>query len=123
MNADQLSLWDLLPEPQGPGQAEVPPPAQVRLMPPPAGTATERLLRVMALRRESSPEAIGEMVAALGDEDEKIRWLAALSLQGTGEGLVIATLRAFVGQAPSAVAREGAEKVLQNLGESRSGES
>jgi len=43
--------------------------------------------------------------------------LAALSLQGIGGGTVIATLKAFIDQAPSVVAREEAEKVLGKLEE------
>jgi len=61
-------------------------------------------------------------VASLGDEDEQLRWLAALSLQGIGGGTVIATLKVFIDQAPSvvpqgcyAIAREEAEKVLGKL--------
>ncbi len=58
-------------------------------------------------------------VAALGDEDEQLRWLAALSLLGIGGATVIATLQAFIAQAPSAVAREEAEKVLAKLTEEK----
>ncbi|MGB4802585.1 MAG: hypothetical protein WBV59_08000, partial [Anaerolineae bacterium] len=54
-------------------------------------------------------------VAALGDEDEQLRWLASLSLLGMGGSTVIATLQAFIVQAPSAVAREEGEKVLGKL--------
>jgi HEAT repeat protein len=120
MNPDQLSLWDLLPE----SEAEAPPEGSaaepsrqlpVRLMPAPAGTPAERLLRVMALRKQDSPEAIGEMVAALGDEDGSVRYLAALSLQGIAGKTVIATLMAFMDQAPSGFARDEAEKVLVKL--------
>lgn len=52
---------------------------------------------------------------ALRDEDEQLRWLAALSLQGIGGRTVVATLKVFIDQAPSAVAREDAEKVLGKL--------
>ena len=71
----------------------------------------------MALRKKATPEAIGEVVAALGDEDERIRWLAGSVLQSIGGGTVIATLRAFMGQAPSDVVRDEAEKVLGKLAE------
>jgi len=43
--------------------------------------------------------------------------LAALSLQGIGGGTVIATLKAFIDQAPAVVAREEAEKVVGKLEE------
>lgn len=46
--------------------------------------------------RQRTPEAIGGLVAALGDEDAQRRWLAAPSLQGIGGGTVIATLTAFI---------------------------
>jgi len=85
---------------------------------PPQGNRSQRLSRLLALGRQRTPEAIGELVAALGDEDEQLRWLAALSLQGIGGGTVIATLKAFIDQAPSAIAREEAEKVLGKLTES-----
>ena len=87
----------------------------VPIPPPPQGSRSQRLSRLLTLGRQRTPEAIGELVAALGDEDEQLRWLAALSLQGIGGGTVIATLRAFVDQAPSAVAREEAEKILGKL--------
>jgi HEAT repeat protein len=120
MNADQFSLWDLLPEPEPQAPREGPavepaPQAPVQLMPAPSGTPAELLLRVMALRKQDSPEAVGEMVAALGDEDGSVRYLAALALQGIGGGTVVATLEAFIEQAPSELAREEAEKVLGKL--------
>ncbi len=70
---------------------------------------------MLALGQQRTPGAIGEQVAAQGDEDGNIRWLAASVLQGIGGGTVIVTLRAFVDQAPSAVAREEAEKLLGKL--------
>ena len=84
---------------------------------PPQGSRSQRLSRLLTLGRQRTPEAIGELVVALGDEDEQLRWLAALSLQGIGGGTVIATLKAFVDQAPSAVARDEAKKVLGKLTE------
>ncbi len=92
------------------------PAAQPVLIPsPPQGNRSQRLSRLLTLGRQRTPEAIGGLVAALGDEDEQLRWLAALSLQGIGGGTVIATLKAFIDQAPSAVARDEAEKVLGRL--------
>ena len=43
--------------------------------------------------------------------------MTGVGLQGIGGGTVIATLKAFIDQAPSAVAREEAEKVLGKLEE------
>jgi len=92
--------------------------AQPVLIPsPPQGNRGQRLSRLLTLGRQRTPEAIGGPVAALGDEDEQLRWLASLSLQGIGGGTVIATLKAFIDQAPSAAAREEAEKVLGKLTE------
>jgi hypothetical protein len=94
------------------------PAAQPVLIPtPPQGSRSQRLSRLLTLGRQRTPEAIGGLVAALGDEDEQLRWLASLSLQGIGGGTVIATLKAFIDQAPSAIAREEAEKVLVRLEE------
>jgi len=69
----------------------------------------------MALRGKGTVEAVGELVAALGDEDDRIRWLAASVLQSIGGEMVIATLRVFAEQAPSEVAREEAERLLRKL--------
>ena len=62
----------LKPAPPKPEPAAQP----VLIFAPPHGSYTERLSRVMALRAKGTPEAISEVVAALGDEDERIRWLA-----------------------------------------------
>ena len=50
------------------------------------------------LGRQRTPEAIGELGAGLVDEDELLRCLASLSLQGIGGGTVIAALQAFIDQ-------------------------
>ena len=84
---------------------------------PPQGTYQERLARVMALRKETTPEAIAELVAALGDSESNIRWLAASVLQGIGGEHVIAALKAFIPGAPSEAAREEAAKLLDKLTE------
>jgi HEAT repeat protein len=84
---------------------------------PPHGNRSQRLSRLLALGRQRTPEAVGELVAALGDEDEQLRWLAALALQGIGGDAVVATLKVFIEQAPSALAREEAEKLLGKLEE------
>ena len=90
----------------------------VLIFAPPQGAYTERLSRVMALRAKGTPEAIGEMVAALGDDDERIRWLAASVLQSIGGGTVIATLRAFIVQVSSDVAHEEAVRLLDKMNDS-----
>jgi hypothetical protein len=72
----------------------------------------------VACGREYKSDPIGGLVAILGDECEPAKLLAAQSLQAIGGGTVIATLKAFIDQASSAVAREEAEKVLGRLEES-----
>lgn len=44
------------------------------------GNRNQRLKRVMALARPKNSAELGEQVAALGDEDNNIRWLAGSSL-------------------------------------------
>ena len=51
-------------------------------MPPPQGSYTDKFSRIMALKREGTPDAIGEIVAALDDQDERIRRLAKKALVG-----------------------------------------
>ena len=50
----------------------------------------------MELSRSSSVEAVGEMVAALTDQDETVRWLASASLAQLGGPTVILALRSFL---------------------------
>ena len=88
----------------------------VLIFAPPQGSYTERLHPGHGTTRaKGTPEAISEVVAALGVEDKRIRWLAGSVLQSIGGETVIATLRAFVRQAETEVPREQAEKVLGKL--------
>lgn len=104
--------------PAAPSEDTQPKAVQPPLIPsPPQGSYQQRLSQVMALRGKDTPDAIGGLVAALGDEDGNIRWLAASVLQSIGGATVIATLRAFIAQAPSPAARDEAEKVLGKLEE------
>ena len=90
--------------------------AQPALIPsPPQGTRMQRISRIMALGKARTPEAIGELVAALADEDEQLRWLASMALQSIGGGVVVATLRAYVeGNAPE-TGRDEARKLLEQM--------
>jgi hypothetical protein len=63
---------------------------------PPQGSRNERRNRVMELSRSTSVEAVGEMVAALTDRDETVRWLASASLAQLGGPTVILALRSFL---------------------------
>jgi hypothetical protein len=93
------------------------PPLVVPVMPAPQGAYPARLAQVMALRKQSTPEAIGTLVAALGDPDANIRWLAALTLKGIGGRALEDALRALIADPPSEIAREEAIKLLGQLEE------
>ena len=93
------------------------PPLVVPIMPAPQGAYPARLAQVMALRKQSTPEAIGTLVAALGDPDANIRWLAALTLKGIGGRALEDALRAVIADPLSEIARDEAEKLLGQLEE------
>jgi len=95
----------------------VAPPLVVPVMPAPQGAYPARLAQVMALRKQSTPEAIGTLVAAIGDPDANIRWLAALTLKGIGGPALEDALRAVITDSPSEIAREEAIKLLGQLEE------
>jgi hypothetical protein len=84
----------------------------IPVMPPPQGTYAEKFSRIMALKRKATPEAIGEIVAALGDEDEKVRWLASSTLASVKDERVVMAVQAFVERTESAAGREAAEQLL-----------
>ena len=75
----------------------------------------QRISRLLALSKERSALAIGELVAALADEDEQVRWLASMALSSSGGPVVVATLEAYLAQGASGVALEEAEKVLARV--------
>lgn len=85
-------------------------------MPPPQGAYAEKFSRIMALKRQATPEAIGELVAALGDEDEKVRWLASSTLGGLKDERVVVAVRSFAQRTESAEGRDVAERLLTTLG-------
>jgi hypothetical protein len=93
-----------------------PPAAQPALIPQLSqGTRMQRISRIMALGKARTPEAIGELVAALADDDEQLRWLASVALQTVSGGVVVATLRAYVeGEAPE-IGRDEARKLLEQM--------
>jgi hypothetical protein len=82
---------------------------------PPQGPRPQRIARLLALSKERSALAIGELVAALGDEDEQVRWLASMALQRIGGPVVAATLERFVEMEVGDVARGEAEMLLARL--------
>jgi HEAT repeat protein len=73
------------------------------------------MARVRALRNLRTPEAIGELVAALGDEDEGVRYFASSTLQWIGGDLAVATVRRMAAVAANLAAREEAERLLAAL--------
>jgi len=99
-----------------PATAKPAAPAQPVLIPaPPQGPRLQRLNRLLAISKEQTPAAIGELVAALGDEDEQLRWLASMALQRIGGPVVVATLERFVASGVGDVARGEAERLLEVL--------
>ena len=81
-------------------------------MPPPQGTYAEKFSRIMTLKRQATPEAIGEIVAALGDEDENVRWLASSTLASLKDERVVDAVRAFAARTDSPGGLETALKLL-----------
>jgi HEAT repeat protein len=89
--------------------------APIPVMAAPQGSYSEKLSRIMALKRQATPEAIGEMVAALGDADERIRWLAGSALASLKDERVAAAVRVFAERTESVEGREAAQKLLVQL--------
>ncbi len=100
---------------QGPAQPSTAPPLLIPVVAAPQGSYPQRLTEVMALRKERTPQAIGALIAALADPESNIRWLASSTLAGIGGEAVVAAIGAYIDQAPSAVAREEAEHLLDRL--------
>lgn len=69
--------------------------------------------RAKANRQDAA--AISQLVAALGDEDESIRWLAGSALGLLGGMTVVRTLEASLEQVEEPVARQEAIKALQRI--------
>lgn len=71
--------------PQGPKGTVNLPPSLTYDFTPPTGGRSQRLRRVMALGQPKNSQELQELVAALGDEDGNIRWLAGSALARLGE--------------------------------------
>ena len=87
-----------------------------RTPPPTLLTASEhsaQSARAKANRQDTA--AISQLVAALGDSDDNIRWLAGSALGILGGSNVVRTLAAFLDQAESPEARQAAIKALQRI--------
>ena len=69
----------------------------------------------MALKRQATPEAIGEIVAALGDEDERIHWLAGSALASLKDARVMEAVRVFRELTESEEGREEAGRLVERM--------
>ena len=84
---------------------------------PPAGSYAQKLKRVMALGRAKNQVELAELVAALGDDEGNIRWLASSALINLGGRPVVNMLAAYLQTNPSTAARAELMCVLQLVGE------
>jgi adenine-specific DNA-methyltransferase len=82
---------------------------------PPQGSFPQRLKRVTALAKQSTPAAVQELTAALADENQAIRWLARGALQKVGGPEVTAVVQSFLAQTDDPIACAEAEKLLRQL--------
>ncbi|MBP6472235.1 MAG: HEAT repeat domain-containing protein, partial [Chloroflexi bacterium] len=92
-------------------------PALVTDFTPPQGGYSLRLKRVMALGQPKNQMELTELIAALGDENGQIRWLAGASLVKVGGTAVVRLLAAYLGTGPDEVAQSEARKVLGMIAE------
>lgn len=92
-------------------------PALVTEFTPPAGESGQRLKRVMALGSPKNQAELAELIAALGDENANIRWLAGSSLTKLGGLVVVNLLAAYLQTNPGEVARQESLRVLGLIGE------
>jgi hypothetical protein len=95
-------------------------PALVTDFTPPQGSRSQRLKQVMALgdrvkANRQDAAAIAQLVAALGDSDDSIRWLAGSALGLLGGATVVHTLSAFLKQAETPKARQEAINTLKRI--------
>ena len=84
---------------------------------PPAGGYAQRLKRVMALGQPKNQAELAELIAALGDENNNIRWLAGSSLTKLGGLTVVNLLARYLETEPGDKAQDQALKVLQMIAE------
>ena len=84
---------------------------------PPQGERNQRLKQVMALAQPKSTADLQTLVAALGDEDESIRWLAGSSLSRLPAVTLLPVLRAFIRQLLTPTTQNEVRRVLRLLGD------
>lgn len=84
---------------------------------PPQGSFAQRLKRVNAIVQPQNQMELAELIAALGDENGQIRWLAGASLARLADMATVTLLAAYLKTNPAPVAKEEALKVLTLIGE------
>lgn len=92
-------------------------PALVTDFTPPSGSYSQRLKRIMALAQPKNQVELTELIAALGDENDNIRWLAGSALTKLGGLPVIRLLAAYLQTNPGAMAPAEVLRVLKLIGE------
>ena len=92
-------------------------PSLVSNFTPPLGNRSLRLKRVMDLGQPKNSAELGELAAALGDEDSNIRWLVGSSLVRLRGPAVVQTLAAFPNTNPSQPTQEESIRVLSPIAE------
>ncbi|MCP4421811.1 MAG: HEAT repeat domain-containing protein [Chloroflexi bacterium] len=92
-------------------------PALVTHFTPPTGGYAQRLKRVMVLGQPKKQDELTELIAALGDENSNIRWLAGSALTRLGGLAVVNLLAAYLQTNPGDVARAEVVRVLGLIAE------
>ncbi|GAB4273669.1 MAG: N-6 DNA methylase [Candidatus Promineifilaceae bacterium] len=90
---------------------------------PPQGSYPLRLKRVMALGQPKNQAELAELVAALGDESENIRWLAGSALSRLGSMAAVRLLAAYLQTNPGELGRAAALKALALIAETTEDEA
>jgi adenine-specific DNA-methyltransferase len=82
---------------------------------PPQGSFSEKMKRIETLTKQAGPAAIQELVAALSDDSDTIRWQAGAALRTIGGPQVVGVLQAFIAHSDNPAARQAARDVLEKL--------
>lgn len=90
-------------------------PALVTEFTPPSGGYAQRLKRVMALGQPKTKAELVELIAALGDGNANIRWLAGSSLARLGGLTVVNLLARYLETEPGNKAQVQVLKTLQMI--------
>jgi hypothetical protein len=82
---------------------------------PPQGSFSEKMKRIETLTKQAGPAAIQELVAALSDDSDTIRWQAGAALRTIGGPQVVGVLQAFITHTDNPAAQQAARDVLEKL--------